>query len=144
MFEIRVACSEDLKKIYNLETFLFKEKAWSYASLGKEFKNSFSQIWILEKAREFLGYLIFRQILEEAEILRLGIRPEYQNQKLGTLFLKFFLNYCKERKIKKIYLEVEELNKAAFNLYQKLGFKESYRRKNYYKERTAIIMESKL
>lgn len=90
MFEIRLAFSEDLKKIHSLEVLLFKEKAWSYASLEKEFKNSFSQIWILEKAKEFLGYLIFREILEEVEILRLGISPEYQNKKLGTLFLNFF------------------------------------------------------
>lgn len=90
MFEVRRAERKDLEKLCCLERELFKEKSWSYKMLEEELKNSFSKIWILEKEQEFLGYLIFRELFEEVEILRLGIKPEYQNQSLGTLFLNFF------------------------------------------------------
>lgn len=90
MSKIRKAKEKDLVEISSLEAQLFKEKSWSYTTLEKELKNSFSQFWILEKESDIVGYLIFRPILEEVELLRLGIKTKYQNQKLGTLFLNFF------------------------------------------------------
>ncbi len=90
MFKVEEAKKEDLEKIYSLELQLFKEKSWTYNMLAKELQNFCSQIWVLKKEEEVLGYLIFREILDEVDILRMGIKLEYQNQKLGTLFLNFF------------------------------------------------------
>lgn len=90
MYKIKKANKKDLDTIYKLEKILFEKKSWSSEMLKGEFENIFSKIWILEKEGEIVGYLIFREILDEAEIMKIGIKPEYQKQGLGTLFLNFF------------------------------------------------------
>ena len=41
----------------------------------------------------------------------------------------------------RLFLEVSELNSAAIALYLKNGFRELYRRANYYGKNAAIVME---
>ena len=49
---------------------------------------------------------------------------------------------CREKELKTLFLEVRESNYPAINLYEKSGFKEVSRRKNYYKDgETAIVMK---
>ncbi|QER41966.1 ribosomal-protein-alanine N-acetyltransferase [Thermodesulfobacterium sp. TA1] len=134
---------EDLKFIAWLEKELFEEP-WDYQTLWAEFKNPFSKIWILKHQEEKLGYLIFRQILDEAEILRIGIKKEHQKKGLGTFLLNEFLRYLKTNGLKKIHLELRVDNQPALKLYQKMGFQEVYLRKGYYQNTDALVMTKTL
>ncbi|WP_051173102.1 ribosomal protein S18-alanine N-acetyltransferase [Thermodesulfobacterium hveragerdense] len=145
MFKIEVLNQEtDLEFIALTEKELFKDDPWDYTRLLSEFKNSFSQIWVLTKEKEKLGYLVFRMILDEAELLRIGIKKEHQNKGLGTYFLKDFLNYLKQQGVKKVHLELKIDNHPALKLYQKMGFQKVYVRKNYYQSSDALVMTKDL
>jgi len=140
MFILNEVKKEDIKIISELENNLFSKEAWSYLQLLKEFENKFSKIWILKVEEKVIGYLIFRKIEPEIEILRIGIKKEYQRKGAGTEFIKNLIEFAKKEKISKIFLEVKASNLQAFNFYKKLGFKEIYRRKNYYNNEDALIM----
>lgn len=140
MFSINDSKEEDLQFISKLEKELFLEEAWSYFQLLKEFKNKFSKIWILKEKEKIIGYLIFRKIEPEIEILRIGIKKEYQKKKAGTQLMEKLIKLAKEKEIKKIFLEVKVSNLPAYNFYKKLGFKELYKRKNYYIKEPGIVM----
>ena len=55
------------------------------------------------------------------------------------------IDYCKQKNISKIFLEVDDKNLPAISLYEKFNFKQIDKRKNYYKNgNSAIIYELKL
>jgi ribosomal-protein-alanine N-acetyltransferase len=131
---------KDLRIISELERDLFSEKKWSYFQILREFKNDFSKILVFKEKEEIIGYLIFREIEPEIEILKIGVRKEYQRKGVGTKLMQKLIEIAKEKNISKIFLEVKASNLSAYNFYKKLGFKEMYRRKNYYGNEEAIVM----
>ena len=131
---------KDLRIISELERDLFSEEKWSYFQILREFKNDFSKILVFKEKEEIIGYLIFREIEPEIEILKIGVRKEYQRKGVGTKLIQKLIEIAKEKNISKIFLEVKASNLSAYNFYKKLGFKEMYRRKNYYGNEEAIVM----
>ncbi len=144
MFTVDEAEEEDIQIVSELEKEIFLEEAWSFKQLLEEFKNSFSSFWILKVNGEIIGYIVFRKIKPEIEILRIGIKRKYQRRGAGTKLMKSLLTFAKEEKFNKIFLEVNISNVQAYNFYKKLGFKEFYERKNYYGNETAIVMLKEL
>jgi len=140
MYLIHEAEEKDLEIISELEKGLFSEENWSYFQILREFKNKFSKILIFKKKEEIIGYLIFREIKPEIEIFKIGVKKEYQRKGVGTKLMQKLMEFAKEKKISKIFLEVKASNLSAYNFYKKLGFKEMYRRKNYYGNEEAIVM----
>ena len=96
-----------------------------------ELNNFLSQsafkIWKIEKDR-VLGYLSFYQVIDEIEIIRIGIIKYYQRRSYGSLLI----DELKKLDVKKIYLEVSVQNKEAINFYLKNGFQKIGIRKGYY------------
>jgi ribosomal-protein-alanine N-acetyltransferase len=140
MYLIHEAEERDLQIISELEKDLFFEEKWSYFQILKEFKNEISKIWVLKEKEKIIGYLIFREIKPEIEVFKIGVKKEYQRKGLGTKLMQKLIEFAKEKNISKIFLEVKASNLSAYNFYKKLGFKETYRRKNYYYNEEAIIM----
>jgi ribosomal-protein-alanine N-acetyltransferase len=88
--------------------------------------------WLLEQNNEIIGYIIFSLKAQECEILNLCIKSTQQKRGFGTKLLQKALQFTKNHNIDMIFLEVRESNKAAINLYNKIGFNELGIRKNYY------------
>ena len=79
------------------------------------------------------GFILIRQVADEAEILTLTVRPEYRRRGLAEGLLDHLKAQLQDTgDTQKIFLEVREDNRAARALYRKLGFGEIGRRKNYY------------
>jgi ribosomal-protein-alanine N-acetyltransferase len=72
------------------------------------------------------------------DLINIIVLKEYQNKGIGNKLLEFVVN---NEEYEKIMLEVRENNSNAIHLYEKYGFKEIYRRKKYYGEEDAVIME---
>ena len=79
------------------------------------------------------GYLLATMIDDEAEILSIGVTPDWQRQGVGKRLLQRFFNYGASRNMAKAVLEVAENNLPALGLYRDFGFAEFGRRKDYYK-----------
>ncbi len=134
------AKKRDLNQIYKLEKDLFGNFSWANYQILKEYENKFSKIWLLKEKNQIVGYIILREIKPEVEILRIGIKKEFQHKGKGSYFLKELINFYKKRGIKRIFLEVRASNLPAYNFYKKMGFKEVYKRKEYYDKEDAIVM----
>lgn len=50
------------------------------------------------------------------------MKPAYQNQGLGSLIVKYILNYCRQHDIKHLQLAVDKTNTRAIRLYAAGGF----------------------
>ncbi len=90
--------------------------------------------WINEN-----GLLVCSQVADEMEILTICIMPESRQKGLGMKWLGYLFNYAHTHNMTRIFLEVSVQNIPALRLYQKAGFVEIGRRKNYYKTHTGYV-----
>jgi ribosomal-protein-alanine N-acetyltransferase len=85
-------------------------------------------------ARVAAGFILFRLVEDEAEILSVAVRPECRRRGIGRLLLEEALRHLYREGARKIHLEVEDENAAAIGLYRRLEFQESGKRASYYRQ----------
>lgn len=85
--------------------------------------------------QQIVGFIGWQFILDEADLLVIGVLPEYQRQKIG-----FHLH---QQTIPKALctLEVRANNLKAQQFYQALGYQFIAKRKNYYGNEDAFIFQ---
>ncbi len=138
---IRFAQEEDLPFIYKIALQSFSTP-WSLESFKEELANPSSKIKVAEIDGEVVSYIIYRKILDEAEILSLAVKPEFRRKCIAQALVREALEDMKNT-VKSCFLEVRVSNLKAINLYEKLGFKKYSIRKKYYlmPDEDAIIMK---
>jgi len=129
-----------LEAIREIEKEAFGPKAWSSELLKSELEKDYSILLTGRVSEEVLGFLLGRIIPDEAEILRLAVRPSFWRRGLGSKLLENFLERMRKHRIKRVFLEVSTQNEGALKLYQKFGFKILAERKNYYEDSSALLM----
>lgn len=77
------------------------------------------------------AYAIFSLVAGEAELLLLGVNPDYQRRGIAEAVMTAIEPELQKR-AQEIFLEVRESNEPAINLYEKLDFHCIGRRPNYY------------
>ncbi len=80
----------------------------------------------------FAGFIISRFAADEAEILTVAVAPGYRGRSIARSLLRHHLGRLMAFGIRTVFLEVEEGNVAALQLYRRSGFVEAGRRKGYY------------
>lgn len=81
-----------------------------------------ANIFLVENG-QWLGYIAYHFILDEAEISHVVVNGQKQHQGIGCQLMKAFKEYVKSRNITQIFLEVRESNTLAQKLYEKTGFR---------------------
>jgi [ribosomal protein S18]-alanine N-acetyltransferase len=90
------------------------------------------EIFCLKQEDEVFAFVVLQYTFRESELLQITVAKNFQNQGLGTITLNFLLEKLAEQQYKALFLEVRISNLYAIRLYQKVGFEEISRRKNYY------------
>jgi [ribosomal protein S18]-alanine N-acetyltransferase len=109
-----------------LHAIAFPEDAWDAAS----FKTLLTQPGILALIDERGGFLVLRKVLDEAEVITIGVTTPRQGT--GRALMQNAIAHATRHRILKIHLEVATQNTAARALYAALGFTQTGRRKTYY------------
>lgn len=86
----------------------------------------------VQSHNNLLGFILWSEASDEAEILTLVIHPSHQRQGLSTLLLQSFFSLLMKKMITKIFIEVAEDNRGAIALYKSLDFIYLNQRPNYY------------
>ncbi len=141
---IRLADKDALLEIASFDKQHF-DSPWSYNAFKNEFNNPASFIFIAELDNKIIAYLVVRIVLDEMEILKILVKPEYRKRGIAKSLLNKALKLAQELNLNIIYLEVSKKNTVAFSLYKNFGFKEYEIRKDYYtKGEDAILMKLEL
>ncbi|EJF75431.1 ribosomal protein S18-alanine N-acetyltransferase [Bartonella alsatica] len=94
---------------------------------------------------QILGFCLCRLILDEAEIITIAVHPHFHRQGIGTLLIDNTLHHLYHKHAIKLFLEVEETNLSALNLYNRFEFQQISKRLAYYQTKNsrgdAIIMQ---
>ena len=79
-----------------------------------------------------IGFVLARQAADEAEILTIAVRPDWQRYGIGRRLMDAVLAHAHGERLASVFLEVEEANEAALALYRRLGFHPIGDRPAYY------------
>ena len=99
-----------------------------------------------------LAFVIVRQTSSEAEIITIATEPNNRSNGIARLLMENLMRKLQADRARSLFLEVEENNIYAVNLYKSLGFKKVGERKGYYtstkipqgKPSTALVMQCEL
>lgn len=96
-----------------------------------------------ERAGRPTGFVLGRLVADEAEVLNLAVREECRRQGEGRALLEELLRRFTESGVSRVFLEVRESNRAAVGFYERMGFRQSGRREDYYREprEAALVFE---
>lgn len=125
-------------EIANLHAKCFPEHPWSSDDF-RDLKKSGCEIIMSEN-----GFIVYRSVLDEAEIITIGVNPEMQRKGIATAMIGIIENILKNQGVKKIFLEVSSTNIAGQKLYESTGFKNVGLRPKYYNGVDAILMEKQI
>ena len=126
---IREICTDDIPQLVALISGDTSAHSWGQKDFESAL-NSDNQICYL---MENTGFILLQKVLDEAEIIMIWISPTMRGMGHGVRLLEYAINELQKHGIKNLFLEVAENNQNAIKLYQKSGFIEIGRRKDYYK-----------
>ncbi|MBU5590341.1 ribosomal protein S18-alanine N-acetyltransferase [Clostridium sp. MSJ-4] len=115
-------------------SFLSFPISWYRESFIRELQNNFAYYVVAKYEGDIVGFGGTWIILEESHITNIAVHPNFRGLGIGEIILKSLINIGKSHGINSMTLEVRPSNTAALGLYNKLGFLEEGRRKNYYED----------
>lgn len=127
MVNLRPLTAEDLSDLVQLKDC----GDWSLAQIVRQLAHP-RGISLGVFTPKLVGFIFISTVLDEAELLQIGIMPECRGAGLAGQLITACLPLLKGQAVERLMLEVRESNTAARSLYQRFGFVEEGRRKNYY------------
>ncbi len=129
--------------IASLHAALF-DPAWDEDSITRSLDHpgSVSMIARYGYPKATVGFILGQIAADEAEILSIGVMPDWQRQGLGKRLVEGLLRAAGRALVKRIFLEVAVDNTAAMALYGSTGFEETGRRLGYYQRPGAASVDA--
>jgi ribosomal-protein-alanine N-acetyltransferase len=139
---------KDLDEVSSIETSN-SLTPWSKNMFVEEIRNSFAYCFVMKtedgSKHPVIGFICFRNITEESELLNIGVHPDYRQLGIGKKLMQFYIDFSRQRGIKTFYLEVHSSNQSAIHLYQLFSYQSSGRRKKFYQGKfDALLMMKKI
>ena len=133
---IRNAKSNDRRRIDEIGA-LIKEDFVNKYDISSFLNYEYSKLYVYEEEK-VIGFIQLEEHFEIIDLINIAVDEEYHGKNIGTKLIEYALS---NTNAEKMMLEVRESNISAIKLYEKVGFKEINRRKKYYGNEDAIIME---
>ena len=132
---------KSLDGVAELEKLCFSQP-WSKNSLGLLLKEGIGVGMVCSSDGQVCAYGGMMVAVDEGQITNIATHPDYRRQGYGRAIVEALIKYSKHNGINSISLEVRESNRAAIELYSRLGFKVEGKRKDFYTKPTenALIM----
>ena len=137
MISYRTAIQLDLPVLVSMERVLFADSPWSMGQFKEEFNgvpNSRHFLGATNDEDQIVGYAGVLVVAPgvEADVLTVGVLPEYARQGIATYFMKALEDWSLSKQAPAMMLEVGTENSIAISLYEKLGYENISTRKGYY------------
>ena len=133
MIEIIPMNASHVAAVADLEKICFGSEAWHEQSVASELENDLSFWLVAVDGEAVAGYVGSQTVLGETDMMNVAVHPDYRRRRIAEMLILALVEALKERKSHWLMLEVRASNEPAIKLYEKLGFSEVGRRKNYYR-----------
>ncbi len=134
----------DLEAVLAIERQSFPEEPWTRGMFQRELQIPFATSMVARDTRAdgaIVGYVCWRCLGDELEILNLAVAPTARKGGLGCALVALVVEEAKTRGAAKIHLEVRDDNEAAIFLYRRCEFFPAGLRRHYYgRDHHAVLM----
>ena len=132
--QVRIATTLDVPALSGLEQTSFAEP-WTEQEIARELSRADGLVEVVEEASDaVIGYTIWRLVLDEVELLRIGVATQHQRRGVGQFLLAHGLETVRCRGARRAHLEVRTSNQSARRLYERHGFVVIRVRRGYYSD----------
>ena len=143
---LRPAVTDDLKQILEIEVMSYPEP-WKKTHFLDEMQKRHARILVLtddDTDSIIIGYIIYWVQADGVSLMNVTVNPKWRGFGFGMKLMQAMIKEAVYEDIPRIVLEVRESNIDAIGLYEKIGFKITHQRKNFYSNgETALVMEIK-
>src|SRR5512139_1404202 len=110
----------------HLDEVLFIETScslapWSKEMFLEELRNPLAHSFVYRvdeaQGHPLAGFICFRNIGEESELLNMGVHPLYRRMGIARKLMQFYMEFGEAKQIKTFFLEVHVSNPPAIRLY---------------------------
>ncbi len=131
MVDVRILSEADLRSLAELQPQCF-DPPWSEEMLRARLLHPRGLNLGIFSAGELQGFVLLSYLLDEAEVLQIGVARRQLRRGLARQLLAAALQQLPALGVERLMLEVRASNVAALSLYRGLGFVEDGRRSGYY------------
>lgn len=146
VWRLRPAAAGDASILTAIEAAAFAAASWGGRGVEEGLRDRLVETLVAEDAVvRPQGFLMWRRIGDEAEILTLAVAPEQQRRGCAGALLDAVMDALRREGVRSFFLEVDTGNAAAISLYEGRGFIRVARRKRYYRSGAdALVMRADL
>ena len=141
-FGIRRMRRRDLDEVVSIEADS-SVTPWSRQMFIDEMGHPYGACFVMTSMEasgaSVIGFICFRNIGEESELLNLCLRPDRRRAGLGRELMQFYTAYSLTRGIKTFHLEVDPANRSAIELYRIFAYRPVAVRPRYYRGTTDAL-----
>ncbi|HPU13349.1 MAG TPA: GNAT family N-acetyltransferase [Aeromicrobium sp.] len=141
---IRAAGLRDLDTLESIERASFGPDAWTAVQIGDELH---ADRIVLAHVDEFgvQGFASIRVFAPDAELMRIAVGLGSRREGVGSRLLAAVEDAARNRGAERMLLEVASDNDSALTFYSKASYRETGRRRFYYKSGAdALLLERDL
>ena len=129
---IEVMNSNHVTPIAELERICFSDP-WSERSISSELDNKLALWLVAVEGETVAGYIGSQTVMDETDMMNVAVHPDFRRQGIAENLVAVLVENLKKMGSHCLTLEVRVSNAPAIALYEKLGFAQIGRRKNYYR-----------
>lgn len=132
--EISAMQATDIPEVKALEDALFPVDAWTQDMFHNELAEVgiSREIMVTRLAGKIVGYVSFRYVADEGDVVTIAVDTSVQKQGVGTAMMDWLETTAKVRGLKNLFLEVRSDNIPAIAMYLARDFDRIDLRRNYY------------
>lgn len=136
---------EDLDQVMEIEEKSFSDP-WDRSFFSQDIDNPSALPLVAKVSERVTGYVCLWKMLDEIQITNIAVSPHMRRRGIGKQMMEKMLRKAQEEDYRRITLDVRISNQPGIGLYEKFGFREAGRRKNYYRQppEDALILEKVL
>ena len=124
--------AEHVPQVAQLEKLCFADP-WSEMSIASELQSIWSYWVVCMDGDDLVGYVGSQSSIDESDIMNIAVHPDWRRRGIAEKLIDYLVQELKKRGSHALMLEVRVSNDPAIALYEKLGFQQVGRRKNYYR-----------
>ena len=131
MVQIREMQLDDLEEVMEIENDSFS-KPWTETGFFSFLIRNDTLFLVAEENDSICGYCGVVMAADEGDITNVAVAKQCRNQGIGGMLIAELIHRTEEVGVSRLFLEVRVSNQPAIHLYQKMGFEQNGKRKNYY------------
>ena len=142
-WQIRKMIPDDLDEVFSIESS-DPLALWSKKMFLEEMRHPLAHCFVMKRNygsdRPVIGFICFRNVTEESELLKICVHPDCRQLGIGKKLMQFYIDFSSRRGVRTFHLEVNPSNQPAIHLYQSFSYQRSGMRKRFYQRHVDALL----